>query len=81
MILDFFKVDLVEGTLTFFISLCAFILLSNLFVGQLVGIQLLGVVVVTEQFVVPIDLIGKSAFLNVLMVTGPSLMSSTGVWQ
>ena len=65
MVLGFLKEDLVESTLAFFIGLCVFILLSNLFVGQFVGVQLLGVVVVTEQLVVPVDLVGKSAFLSV----------------
>ena len=81
LILNFFDVDLIEGFFSFFIGFCGLILFADVFIGQFVSEELHGVVIVAEEFVVPIDLIGESAFLGVVKGTAPSLMSSTGVWQ
>lgn len=62
-------------------SFSSFVLLSDVLIVKVIGVELGGVVVVIEEFVVPVDLIGKSAFLDEMGVTAPSLMSSTGVWQ
>lgn len=58
-----------------------FVVLADLFVVDFVGEELCGVVVVVEQFVVAVDLVGEAPFLGGGCLTAPSLMSSTGVSQ
>jgi hypothetical protein len=48
---------------------------------QFVGEELNGMVIMTQQLVVSIDLVGESALLSDLISTAPSLISSTGVSQ
>ena len=48
-------------------------------IGEFVGVELDGMVVVTEEFVVAVDLVCEASFLGERRGTAPSLMSSTGV--
>lgn len=72
---------MVEGLLALFLGFEGFILFPDVLVVELVGEELHGVVVMTDQFVVTVDLVGESAFLDEERGTAPSLMSSTGVSQ
>jgi hypothetical protein len=80
-VLELFQEDLVEGLLALLVRLGVLVLLADELVVQFVGGQLEGVVVVAEEFVVAVDLVGEAAFLSGGGGTAPSLMSSTGVWQ
>jgi hypothetical protein len=75
----FLAEDLIKGLLSFFFDFDLFILLPDLLIMELIGEELHGVIVMTQQLVVPIDLVSESTFLSNQQNTAPSLMSSTGV--
>lgn len=60
---------------------CVLVLFFDEFVLEFVHEELHGVVVMTDEFVVSVDLVCHSPFLNIKWSTPPSLMSSTGVSQ
>ena len=80
-VLNLLNEDLIESLLAFLLSLEGFILPADVSVVELVGKELSGVVVMRDEFVVTVDLVGEPAFLNEVRNTAPSLMSSTGVSQ
>lgn len=80
-VLNLLSKYLVYSPLALFLGVNTFVVLADILVVKVVGEELERVVVVTEQLVVSVYLIGKSAFLDKKSITAPSLMSSTGVWQ
>lgn len=62
-------------------DLRSLVLLSDVLIVEIVGVELRGMIVVIEELVVSVNLVCESAFLDGGNGTAPSLMSSTGVWQ
>jgi hypothetical protein len=80
-VLDLLNEDLIEGLLSLLLSLKGLVLPADVSVVELVGEELGGVVVMGDELVITVDLVGKPAFLNIGWSTAPSLISSTGVSQ
>jgi hypothetical protein len=80
-LLNFFAEDLVEGLFSLLLGLEGLVLPADELVVEFVGEELDGVVVMRDEFVVAVDLVGEAAFLRGGRGTAPSLMSSTGVSQ
>jgi len=81
VLLNFFGIDLIECFFSPFVCLSRLVLLADVFISHFVVVKLHGVVVVTQELVVSVNLVSESAFLGEGLSTAPSLMSSTGVWQ
>ena len=80
-VLYFFAIGLVEGLFSFFCGFGSLILFADVFVHEFVAEELHGVVVVVEEFVVSVDLVGEASFLGRGLGTAPSLIRVTGVSQ
>lgn len=80
-VLALLEEDLVEGLLALLLRLEGLVLPADVSVVELVGEELGGVVVMGDELVVAVDLVGEPAFLRGGGGTAPSLISSTGVSQ
>jgi hypothetical protein len=61
---NFFAKNLIECLLSLLLSFKSLILLSDVFVVKFIRKELEWMIVVADQFVISVDLIGKSSFLD-----------------
>jgi|688.fasta_scaffold145889_1 hypothetical protein len=61
---NFFAKNLIECLLSLLLSFKGLILLSDVFVVKFIRKELEWMIVVADQFVISVDLIGKSSFLD-----------------